>query len=270
MTTVLIETPRPRARRGLFGAFLVVEAMSIRSRRNWRGTFIVGTIVPVCFLAALGFGLGSLVPPGAFGAHVSYLAFLAPALLASSTVQYGISEAAEPVMAGFKWQRTYEAAVATPVTAGQLMLGHLCWIVVRLLLVSVLFFVAMAAFGVVTSPSTLLAVPFAVLGSLSAAAPVMAYAATVRDGSAFTLMNRLVVVPMVMFSGTFFPIAQLPSAVQAVVWLTPLSHTVALCRGVALGGLTGLDLALHLGVLLAWLLLGAALARSRFVTRLAS
>jgi lipooligosaccharide transport system permease protein len=257
-----------RARPGVLGALLVVEAMSTRSRRNWRGTLITGTVIPICFLAALGLGMGSLVRNASFLGHVSYMQYLAPALLASTALQYAVSEAAEPVLAGFKWQRTYLAVVATPVTAGQLMLGHLLWITVRTTFIAMLFFGAMVAFGAADGFDALVMLPLAVFGAVACAAPVMAFAATIRDGSAFSLLNRLVIVPMALFSGTFFPISQLPIPVQALAWATPLSHAVTLCRGSALGGLLPSQYALHLACLAAWLAAGGLLARWRFRKRL--
>lgn len=256
-------------RRAIRYPLLVVEGMSVRSRRNWRGTLITGTIVPICTLAALGVGLGSLVPEGAF-ADTSYLRYLAPALLASTCVQYAISEAAEPVMAGFKWQRTYEAAVATPVTAGQLMTGQLCWIGIRTSLIAVLFLLAMLLFGVVADPSALLAVAAAIFGAVSTAAPVMAFAAVARDGSAFSLLNRLVVIPMVMLSGVFFPIELLPGLLAEIAWISPLAHTVALCRGTVIGELSLGAVAVHVLALTCWLGLGSALAVRQFRRRLIS
>lgn len=246
----------------------VTEALSIRSRDNWRGTIIVGLIVPLCFLVSMGLGIRALTDGPVFGSGVDYATFVAPALLASAAVQFAVSEATEPVMAGFKWQRTYEAFAATPITSSQLMLGQLLWIGLRVLATSVLFLIAMALVGLLHSPAAVLTAPLAAGCSLAAAAPVMAYAATVRDGGAFTLLSRLVIVPMSLASGVFFPVAALPPFAQAFAWCLPLAHVVALCRGVSLGGLTPGRVALHVVCLLAWMAVGGLLARHRFHARL--
>nr|MDT0662004.1 ABC transporter permease [Micromonospora sp. DSM 115978] len=255
-------TPHPAA------VLRVLAALSIRSRDNWRGTFIVGLAVPLCFLMSMGFGLRALADGPVFGSGVDYATFMAPAMLASAALQFAVSEAAEPVMAGFKWQRTYEAFVATPITSSQLMLGQLLWIGLRVLVTSVLFLAAMALVGLVHTPATVLTAPLAAACSLAAAAPVMAFAATVRDGSAFTLLSRLVIVPMSLASGVFFPIAALPGYAQAVAWCLPLSHAVALCRGISLGGLAPGRAMLHAVCLFAWVAAGGLLARRYFRARL--
>ncbi|GAT68763.1 ABC transporter [Planomonospora sphaerica] len=246
----------------------VLGALSIRSRDNWRGTFIVGLIVPLCFLVSMGLGMRALTDGPVFGSGVDYATFVAPALLASAAVQFAVSEAAEPVMAGFKWQRTYEAFIATPITSSQLMLGQLLWIGLRVLVTSVLFLIAIALVGLVHSLATILIAPLAAVCSLAAAAPVLAFAATVRDGSAFTLLSRLLIVPMSLTSGVFFPVAALPASAQAFAWCLPLSHVVELCRGISLGGLTPGRTLLHVACLLAWTAVGGMFARHYFHARL--
>jgi lipooligosaccharide transport system permease protein len=264
-STAAVAAPDPSAVRSVVR---VLEALSIRSRDNWRGTFIVGLFVPLCFLLSMGLGLGSLTDGPVFGSGVAYAVYLAPAVLASAAVQFAVSEAAEPVMAGFKWQRTYEAIVATPITSTQLMLGQLLWIGLRVLVTSLLFLAAMAACGLVHSPATVLIPLVAAIGSLAAAAPVMAFAATVRDGSAFTLLSRVLIVPMSLTSGVFFPVATLPAYAEVFAWCLPLAHLVALCRGISLGGLALDAAAVHVACLSAWIGLGTALALWRFRNRL--
>ncbi len=263
-----IVAPRPRAVPGLRGAMYIVRALSIRSRRNWRGTLIVGVATPVFFLAALGMGLGSLIRGGL--GDVPYQVFLAPGLLAAAAAQYAMSEGAEPVLAGFKWQRTYFATVSTPMTPGQLVLGQLIWIGIRVGLTSFLFFGTMFAFGVVGTPVAVVAVPIATFGALALAAPMMAYSASIRDGSAFGVVTVLVVVPMTLAAGTFFPVSELPDLVRVVAWITPLWHTVSLCRDVSLDTVRWAPFAGHLLYLASWLALGAALAVRRFRARLIS
>lgn len=248
----------------------VLEALSVRSRKNWRGTLIVGFLVPLCFLLSLGLGLGSLTSGAVFGSGVGYAGYLAPALLASAAVQFAVSEAAEPVMAGFKWQRTYEAIVSTPVTSSQLVLGQLLWIGVRVFVTSLLFFLAMLIFGLVQNAWSVAIVVIAACGALAVAAPVMAYSATVRGATAFVLLTRLLVVPLSLTSGVFFPVDQLPDYAEYFAWAFPLAHLVALCREVSLGGFNLSTAVIHVAVPIVWLAVGTALAMVRFRKRLST
>lgn len=252
----------------------VVAALAIRSRRSWRGTVVTGLAIPVLFLLSLGFGLGSLLPSAGFGTSghdavaVGYGQFIAPGLLAASSLQFAIAEATEPVMAGFKWQRTYDAVIASPVTATELAAAQLVWIAVRVMAVAAMFALVASVLGFAAGPSIVVATASAVLGGVAAASPAMAYAATARDASAFTVLTQFVVVPMTLVSGTFFPLASLPHWLAAVAWALPLAHSVALTRALALGAIAPVDLA-HLAVLAAWLGGGWALTVVRFKRRLA-
>jgi lipooligosaccharide transport system permease protein len=205
-------------------------------KRTWRGSITTSFLYPVLYLAAMGLGLGSLVDRHTGSVdHVRYLVFLAPGLLASTAMQIGGNEATYPVMAAIKWMRTYYAMLASPLRVIDVLLGHLGWIAVRLVTVSVIYVAVMAAFGTVLSPWVLVAVPAAVLTGLAFAAPIAAYAATQDTDTAFSTIYRMVLIPLFLFSGTFFPISQLPGWLQGVAYVTPLYHGVSLCRDLTLG-----------------------------------
>jgi lipooligosaccharide transport system permease protein len=207
-------------------------------KRTWRGSITTSFLYPVLYLAAMGVGLGSLVNRHAHHVqHVSYLVFLAPGLLASTAMQIGGNEATYPVMAAIKWMRTYLAMLATPLRVVDVLLGHLAWIAVRLVTVSVIYVAVMAAFGTVRSPLVLVAVPAAILTGLAFAAPIAAYAATQDTDTGFSTIYRMVLVPLFLFSGTFFPVSQLPRWLEYVAYATPLYHGVGLCRDLTLGQL---------------------------------
>ena len=205
-------------------------------KRTWRGSITTSFLYPVLYLAALGVGLGSLVDRHAHQVdHVRYLVFLAPGLLASTAMQIGGNEATYPVMGAIKWMRTYYAMLASPLRVIDVLLGHLGWIAVRLVTVTAIYLGVMAAFGTVLSFWVLLALPAAVLTGLAFAAPIAAYAATQETDTAFSTIYRLILVPLFLFSGTFFPVAQLPTWLQYVADATPLYHGVSLCRDLTLG-----------------------------------
>jgi lipooligosaccharide transport system permease protein len=200
----------------------------------------------VLYLTAMGLGLGTLVDRHTGSVdHVRYLVFLAPGLLAATAMQIGGNEATYPVMAAIKWMRTYYAMLASPLRVIDVLLGHLGWIAVRLVTVSVIYVAVMAAFGTVLSPWVLVAVPAAVLTGLAFAAPIAAYAATQDTDTAFSTIYRMVLIPLFLFSGTFFPVSQLPGWLQDVAYATPLYHGVSLCRDLTLGQLHALADPLH-------------------------
>src|SRR2546425_2400343 len=133
-----------------------LEYWAYRYKRTWRGSIVSSVLQPVLFLAAMGLGLGSLVNRGGAGrAHlggVTYLVFLAPALLAAAAMQTAAMEASWPVMAAVKWLKTYDAMLATPLRVRDVLVGHLTWIAMRVAMTCAVFLVVMAAFGAVKSP----------------------------------------------------------------------------------------------------------------------
>jgi lipooligosaccharide transport system permease protein len=214
------------------------ESRALVYRRTWRGNVVTTFLNPVMYLAAMGLGLGALVDGGTGREAVeglAYLTFLAPGLLAATTMQTGAGDGAWPVMSGIKWQRTYEAALATPVAIRDLVVGHLMWVTVRLTFTALVFVTVMALFGAVSLGSGLLAAAPAVLTGLAFAAPVTAYTATLKDVQGMVSLFRFGIVPMFLFSGTFFPISQLPGWIRPLAHATPLWHGVELTRGAALG-----------------------------------
>jgi len=233
-------------------ALRVVEAGARVYRRTWRGSVISTFLNPVLYLLAMGVGLGSLVDEGAGGGAelgIPYLTFLAPGLLAAPAMQTGAGDASYPVMAGIKWRKTYHAVLATPVGVNDLVLGHLGWVGLRLLFVTAVFAGIMTAFGATTVVEGMLSVLPAVLTGLAFAAAVTAYTARLKRETGLATLFRFGIVPLFLFSGTFFPIEQLPDAIEPFAYITPLWHGVALCRGIGLG----LDFAVHPAISVAYL-----------------
>lgn len=253
------------------GVLLVVEHFWTWYRRNWRATAVSSILQPLLFLLAFGVGFGSLVDGAGRAATggVPYLVWLAPALLAVSAVQSAAFESTYPVLSAFKWQRVYHAMVAGPITPGQVALGHLAWTVTKITGTGAVFVVVIAAFGGVTGPGIVGSLLAAALTGAAVAALVMAFAATVEnEGGPFNALFRFVVIPMTLFSGTFFPVDRLPEWVRPVAWISPLWHGTELARAAALG--TGRALALlgHVAVLAGLLAVGIALVTRLYRRRL--
>jgi lipooligosaccharide transport system permease protein len=212
----------------------------VNYRRTWRGTIYSSILSPLLYLGAMGLGLGTLVDKHGTGSlgGVSYLAFLAPGLLAAQAMQTAIGESTYPVLASVKWLKTYQAAAASPLRPADLFQGHLLFTTMRLAMNSAIFMIAMAAFGAARSPWLLAALPVSVLTGLAFAAPVDAFAVTREKDQGFAVLFRFVMIPMFLFSGTFFPVTQLPVWIRPLAYATPLWHGVALCRELSLGTAT--------------------------------
>jgi lipooligosaccharide transport system permease protein len=238
-------------------------------RTTWRGSIGSRVLEPVFYLAAMGVGLGSLVNhrhAGQLGG-LSYLEFVGPGLVAAAAMQTAAFEATWPVLGSIKWYRSYEAMLAGPLRVGDIVIGQVAWISSVMGLTTGLYLAAVAAFGAIHSPWAILAWPAAVLGGFAFATPVLAFAATAQTDSSFSVLYRFVVVPLFLFSGTFFPISQLPRWMQFVAYATPLWHGVSLTRDLALGHLVPDDL-VHVAYLVVVAGVGLAVAQRTFTRRL--
>ncbi|HLJ99756.1 MAG TPA: ABC transporter permease [Streptosporangiaceae bacterium] len=206
-------------------------------RRIWRSSVWSSVLAPICYLGALGFGLGTLVDKHSTASlgGVPYLAFVAPALLATGATNTGVAEASYPVFGSIKWNRIYIGAQASPLRPADIFRGHLMFMAMRLAMNCAVVVLVMWAFGAIRSAWVVLAYPAAVLTGLAFAAPIAAWAVTVTVDTSFNYIFRFVVLPLMLFSGTFFPLSQLPAGLRALAYATPLWHGVALCRAFSLG-----------------------------------
>jgi lipooligosaccharide transport system permease protein len=224
-------------------------------RRLWRASVYSSVLGPVFYLAAMGYGLGSLVDKHGTASlgGVPYVEFVAPAILAFQAMNAGMSNAAFPVYSAVHWSRIYIAARNTGLRPADIYRGHVMFMTMRVAMNSACFIVVMAAFGTIRSAWAALLLPAAVLTGLAFAAVVAAWAVTLKNENPMNYAFRFGAVPMMLFSGTFFPITRLPGWLQPVAYATPLWHGVALCRALSLGG-PGLDassVAMHVGYLAA-------------------
>ena len=221
---------------------------------------------PVLYLAAMGLGLGSIVQQPVDG--VPYLTFVAPGLLVSTVVSTGAQFGTWPIFGGFKWQMNYLAAQATPLEPRQMAQGEALAIGVRLLVQALLFWLIGWAFGVWPSASSVLMVPIAMLAGLAMFTPLMAYAATLEEeGLQFNFVQRLIVMPMFLFAGTFFPLSVMPVYLQWIGWISPMWHGTQLARMVAFGLPVAPWLAVVHVVFLAALFVGGLWLAGRTFTR---
>ncbi len=240
-------------------------------RRTWKGSLIGRFLSPLFFLLAMGLGLGSLVDERAGGVDgVPYLQFVVPGILAMQAMMTAFGESTYAVMGYIKWNRMYSAMLSTPLRVTEVLGGHLCVVAFHLLTGSAIFVLVAAPFGSFGSWWVLLAVPVCVLTGLAFAMPTFALSARLENDNGFSILFRFVTTPLMLFSGTFFPIEQLPAWMQPLAWVTPLWHGVALSRSASEGVWPGALGWAHLGVLLVYIGVGWLLARRQFARRLVS
>jgi lipooligosaccharide transport system permease protein len=228
------KVPQPRRTSGYLAAY---EHQILLYLRNWRGSLFSNFAQPVLFLLAMGVGLGAYVDKGGASATggVSYLQFLAPALLISTVMQGASGEGTFPVLEGFQWTRRYYAMFATPLTPAAIAFGQLAWTATHTLMVGGIFCVVIVLFGAAATPGIAWAVPIGVLTGIAFAAPIAAFMSTQRDTNAWNTIWRFGITPLFLFSGTFFPIERLPELIRPIAWILPLWHGVDLARSAALG-----------------------------------
>ena len=228
----------------------VVEREARVYRRLWRGSVAASFLIPVLFLGALGIGVGGLVDQQAgLGTDLSYLDFVAPGLLAAMGMQLAAVSSLWPVMAGLKWVRFFHGVVATPVSAADVYGGYVVWSAIRSAMAASAFLLVAVVLGGVSSPWGVLALPAAVLTTVAFSAPLAAYAATQETDLSFNLVVRLLIMPLFLFSGTFFPVDQLPGWLEPVATVSPLWHGVELCRAATTGRVKWDAAIVHVAVL---------------------
>jgi lipooligosaccharide transport system permease protein len=249
----------------------VVEREMRVFARLWRGVVFSTFLAPVLFLAAMGLGLGGLVDAHSGKvAGLTYLDFVAPGLLVASAMQIAANEAMWPVLGAVKWVKNFHATVATSITAGELVVGYVLWISLRAVMGSAAFFLVAVVLGAVPSAWGVLAIPVAALCAAAFCAPLAAFSVGLESDLAFPVIMRVIVLPLFLFSGTFFPISQLPSGLRPLADVSPLWHGVQLARGATTGTLNvGPDI-VHVLVLLACVGAGVLWGRRTFTRRLTS
>ncbi|HEX6301268.1 MAG TPA: ABC transporter permease [Acidimicrobiia bacterium] len=238
------------------------ESEVIAYRRTWRGTVITSFVNPVFFLAAMGAGLGTLVDDGTGRTlSISYLAFVASGLMAANAMQNGAGDGSFPVMAGIIWRKNFHGTITTPLGPADIIWGRLIWGVGRLTFVLLVFAVIAFLFGALDIGPALAAIPPAVLTGIAFTTTITAWTLTQKDGRSLSTLFRFLIVPLFLFSGTFFPISQLPGWLEPVAYLTPLFHGVELVRKFALPGvdesiITSIPAWLHFAYLLVMAIVG--------------
>jgi lipooligosaccharide transport system permease protein len=243
-------------------SLIMVERSFLVFRRSWP-VLISGAFEPLFYLLSIGLGLGALVGkvPGPAGRPIGYVDFVAPAMLASASMNGAIVDATFNVFFKLKYEKLYDSVVATPMTVGDIALGEITWALIRGACYAAMFLMVMAVMGLTHSAWALAALPGAVLIGWAFAATGMAATCFMRSWQDFDFIT-MAMVPMFLFSATFYPLAVYPRGLQVVVECTPLYQGVALLRGLILGAV-GPALLWHAGYLVAMGLAGRAVVARR-------
>ncbi|MGC4808443.1 ABC transporter permease [Micromonospora sp. DT233] len=247
-------------------ALAVLSYFLVGYRRTWRSGAFSSFLLPVLTMVGFGLGVGAYIDQGVDG--VRYLDWIVPGLMASTALQVAVADSTWPVYSNFEWAKVYFAQGATPLRVGDILAGHLLYVLFRVLASIVAFLLVTALFGALRSPWALAVVPVAGLVGLALAAPLFAYAAVVDSDSWLAMAFRFAVIPMTLFAGVFFPVESLPAALRWLAYATPLWHGVDLCRAATLGVAPQGSVVGHLLYLAAWVVGGWLLAHRAFRRRL--
>jgi lipooligosaccharide transport system permease protein len=249
---------------------------TLGSRRSWhlverniylyRRTWIVllsGFFEPLFYLGSIGFGLGALVGTvsGPGGQPIPYQLFVAPALLGSAAMNGAIAEGTFNFFFKLRYNKTFDAILATPLSAGDIAVGELVWALIRGGIYAIAFLCVLVLLGLAVTPLVILTVPAALLIGFAFGGVAMAATSFMRTWQDFDLI-QLVILPLFLFSGTFYPLDTYPEAVRAIVQLTPLYQGVDLLRALAVGHLDG-SLLVHVIYLATMGILGLAVVARR-------
>jgi len=214
-----------------------------RAFRVWQRNFTVYTklylsslalnfVEPVLYLAALGLGLGAFVKEIN---GVPYIKFIAPGIIASSSMFAAIYECTYGTYVRMTYQKTFDAILATPVNVNDLIAGELMWGATKSVIYGTIIMIVIAAFGLVDSSLVVALIPLLFITGLIFAEVSLIFVAVVPGIDSFNYFYTLLMTPMFLFSGIFFPLDNLPPAVMKIAFFTPLYHLVNICRSFAAG-----------------------------------
>jgi lipooligosaccharide transport system permease protein len=214
----------------------LVERNIMVYRHQWI-IILSGVFEPIFYLLGIGLGLGGIVRevPLPDGRVVAYAAFVAPALVATAAMNGAVFETIFNVFFKLNYAKTYEGVLATPMGITEIAIGEMLWALMRAALYAVAMYVIMLFAGLVLSPLGILMVPAALLVAAAFAAAGLAGTSYLRTVNDFDVPMGLIVMPMFLFSGTFFPIDIYPLPIQIFMELTPLYHAISLIRGLSTG-----------------------------------
>ena len=241
--TTLARTAAPAPSGGLATAWSriwrarrLVERNVMVYRHQWIIIFS-GVFEPIFYLIGIGLGIGGIIDDLTLpdGRQISYVAFVAPALMATAAMNGAVFETIFNVFFKLNFAKIYDGVLATPMGITEIAIGEMMWALLRAALYAIAMFVIMLVFGLILSPWGILTIPAALLVAAAFSAAGLAGTAYLRTVNDFDVPMGLIVMPMFLFSGTFFPTTTYPWFIQVFLQLTPLYHAINLIRGLSLG-----------------------------------
>ena len=214
-------------------AFRVWQRHAKVYTKLYRSSLALNFVEPVLYLAALGLGLGAYVKEIQ---GVPYINFIAPGMIASSSMFAATYECSYGTYVRMTYQKTFDAILATPVNVNDLIAGEMMWGATKSMLYGAIIMVVISAFGLVESPALALVIPLLFISGLIFAEVSLIFVAVVPGIDSFNYFYTLLMTPMFLFSGIFFPIDTLPPLVAKIAFFTPLYHLVNICRSFSTGG----------------------------------
>ena len=253
------------------GSIFVAEAR-LRTMMKWIW-LIIGLAIanPVLYLVSIGLGVGAYIDKNTGGMGVdgvSYITFLAPALLATAASQGAIDESVYPTLEGFKWNKIFFSMNSTPLSGNHIAMGVFLNSLIRVTFTAIIYWLVMLAFGVLESPRAWMAIFTAIMAGAAFGAMMQALAGMLENEDIFfTVLQRFVIMPLFLFSGTFYPLTNMPIYLQWIGWISPLWHATELGRWLTYGHeISTLMLYTHF-VFLNSILVIAVIASRRIFTR---
>lgn len=255
------------------GAFAVAEYRLLTMSKWWRSLLAFGLGNPIIYLVAVGIGIGSLVDANSGGGGiggVTYLQFVAPALLATAAMNSVSEEVTLPTMQGFVWDKMFFAMSNTPISPRQITNGVLIAAATRGVATVIIYELVLLGFGAIPATSLIPLFFASMLGAIAFAGAMIAVTARIEnDDVLFSIIGRFVIAPMFLFSGTFYPLEQMPIYLQWIGWISPLWHSTQLGRFLSYGmPLSWLEVAMHFSFLVALFFVGLRFAYPKFESRL--
>jgi len=207
-------------------------------RKSWKISFVPPLLEPLFYLTAFGVGLSGLVGNLRYqGVEVSYVRFIAPAIIGMSIMYNSFFETTYTSFVRMYYQKTFDAMMATPLSLDEVITGEIVWGATKSLIAAAIMLVVISLFGLIRFPHGLLVLPLALIGGMAFASIGIFFTAIVPNIDMFNLPVFLFITPMFLFSGTFFPLENLPHWAQEVALLFPLTHVTNLSRSLCFGQL---------------------------------
>lgn len=208
-------------------------------RKNWKISFIPPLLEPLFYLLAFGVGLSALVGSVPYeGRQITYIRFIAPALISVSIMYNSFFETTYTSYVRMYYQKTFDAMMSTPLSLEEIITGEIVWGATKSVIAAAIMMAVISLFGLISFPLGLSIIPLAFLGGIAFGSVGMLFTGMVANIDQFNLPIFLLVTPMFLFSGTFFPIETLPAWAQHLAAALPLTHLVEMVRSLSYGELS--------------------------------